>query len=367
MKLAHVPIPRGDETLSSILLRLARRHAAAPHEFCAMLWPGFQFWTRDIDRTASDAILAAVSRDTGLARATLEAATLRGVVRALDFPERLHGPQRGILPVGVYHRVRRRFGQQYCPACLAEEPAYLRKLWRLEFSVACPVHGVLLRDACPACGAPFIPHRFHSMTARRCCRCDALLVAGSAGQPSPHAAMLQQVLLRALSRHLKEAAVAASHRVLPVVDWPVLAATPDRELLDGVHRLCRLASNMANRPEHPPCGSPGSWMLSRTDNRAAAMERVGRWLEAWPEAWLEWATARRLTRHFLEESYGPWPAWTGPALGRLPYALGPADYRRSRQRGFRALRRRYTSVALWREARAGLLLRRAGALGDQAE
>ncbi len=58
--LAHVPVPRPGETFSSILLRLARNHAASAHELCAMLWPGFQFWTRDIDRTASDELLEAV-------------------------------------------------------------------------------------------------------------------------------------------------------------------------------------------------------------------------------------------------------------------------------------------------------------------
>ena len=121
-RLGHVPVPRQGETFSSILLRLSSNHAATAHELCAMLWPKFQFWTRDIDRTAADTLLEAVSRDTGLARATLEAATLRDVVEALGFPERLQGSQRGILPVGIYHRIRRRFGQQYCPACLAGQP-----------------------------------------------------------------------------------------------------------------------------------------------------------------------------------------------------------------------------------------------------
>jgi TniQ len=64
------------------------------------------------------------------------------------------------MPVGVYHRTRRRFGLQYCPDCLAEDgEPYYRRRWRLAFMTVCERHAVPLRDRCPWCGAAVNFHR----------------------------------------------------------------------------------------------------------------------------------------------------------------------------------------------------------------
>lgn len=362
--LAHVPVPRLGETFSSILLRLAWNHAASAHELCAMLWPRFQFWTRDIDRTASDELLAAVARDTGLPRQSLEAATLRGLVEALGFSERIEGSQRGILPVGVYHRVRRRFGQQYCPACLAVKPPYLRRLWRLEIVVTCPEHGVQLRDACPDCDAPFIPHRDLAMTRRRCHHCGASLTQESPGKSAPPAALLQQAALRALSRLLGDAADALARSTTPAPRWKVFDEVGGRELLDGVHRLCQLAAHLSDNGVADRSQSRHeTWTLLRTRERAAVMEQVGQWLADWPLSWLGWAGKHGLTQRFLEVTHGPWPAWVRKGFGGLPYSFGIVGIRRPRARGLGVSRGRFATAALWREARARALLRRAGVFG----
>ena len=52
------------------------------------------------------------------------------------------------LPLGP---VRRR-GSRYCPSCLAERDGRWLLAWRLGWTFACTVHGVLLCDTCPACG-----------------------------------------------------------------------------------------------------------------------------------------------------------------------------------------------------------------------
>ena len=54
----------------------------------------------------------------------------------------------GYLPAGP---VRRR-GSRYCPSCLAELGGRWLLSWRLGWIFACPAHGVLLCDTCPACG-----------------------------------------------------------------------------------------------------------------------------------------------------------------------------------------------------------------------
>lgn len=359
-RLGHVPVPRHGETLSSILLRLSHNHVATAHEFCAMLWPGFQFWTRDIDRTAADSLLDALSRDTGLSREALDAATLRGLVEALGFPERLQGSQRGILPVGIYHRVRRRFGQQYCPACLAGQPPHLRRLWRLEILIACPEHGMLLRDACPNCDAPFIPHRDHSMVRRRCHHCESSLIEAKAEKALPRALMLQQAALRVLAPSLDDAAEALARSAHPGSSWPVLEGVGDGSLLDGIHRLCRLAAHMSDMQANRSGVRHETWALLRTHERAAVMELVGEWLSHWPTAWLGWAGKRGLSRHYLDATHGPWPAWVARGFESLPYSFGIVGIKRPRARGFGLSRRRFASIALWREARARMLLRRAG-------
>jgi DNA-binding transcriptional ArsR family regulator len=63
----------------------------------------------------------------------------------------------GRLDVAVLDRylppgpIRRR-GSWYCPSCLAERDGRWLLIWRLGWTFACPAHGVLLCDTCPACG-----------------------------------------------------------------------------------------------------------------------------------------------------------------------------------------------------------------------
>ena len=52
------------------------------------------------------------------------------------------------LPAGA----ARRRGSRYCPSCLAELGGRWLLAWRLGWMFACTAHGVLLCDACPACG-----------------------------------------------------------------------------------------------------------------------------------------------------------------------------------------------------------------------
>ena len=52
------------------------------------------------------------------------------------------------LPLGPM----RRRGSRYCPSCLAERDGRWLLSWRLGWVFACPAHGVLLCDTCPACG-----------------------------------------------------------------------------------------------------------------------------------------------------------------------------------------------------------------------
>lgn len=358
-QLAHVPAPRIGETLSSFLLRLAHNHVATAHEFCHLLWPGRQFWTRDIDRSAADDLLQDVSRVTGLDVHALRNLTLRDVVKALGYPETPHGQQAGILPIGVYHRIRRGFGQQYCHVCLSERHAHLQRLWRLEFSVTCLAHGTALRDCCPACGSPFIPHRRNSLIERRCYNCNADL-ADSPDDPEPplEAVFVQQQVYGALSETLEDA-----RKLLAGSSPMTLQAAAHVEFLDGVRRLCRVAAQRGQVIRRRPFGRCRAFGWLRAAERTAVLAQVGDWLARWPDAWTEWGTEQRLTQRSLSTAYGPLPIWVQSGMVGFRHGLGPAQNRQRPKRPltFRQLRRHSRTMADYRQARASLLLAKAGA------
>jgi len=82
----------------------------------------------------------------------------------------------GLLKIGIYHRRRRRHGQQFCPTCFAVDSApYLRRRWRSAWQFGCQAHACLLRDACPYCDTPLVIHKSHG-SMHRCPQCDGSLV-----------------------------------------------------------------------------------------------------------------------------------------------------------------------------------------------
>lgn len=156
MRWPFAPLPRNDELLSSYLCRIAAAHGATPMRFTG-LHLGEHIWTRDIDRTPPRGLTEAVACGAGLSESR---------VRAMQ----LTAPLGWVSCVGVYHRMRRRHGLRYCPACLQEEAAYLRQ-WRCAWVTCCWRHGLWLWDSCPACGAVLMLHRAAALN--RCWRCAA--------------------------------------------------------------------------------------------------------------------------------------------------------------------------------------------------
>lgn len=153
--------PQEDELLSSWLVRLARGHGVKLHTFCSVIWPGGQVWNRDIDKCAGESLLSVLTRRTGTSGAAVAETTLRAYQGRVYEKHNPLGNTTWIMPVGVYHRTRKRFGLQFCPRCLAEaaEP-YYRRSWRLAFVTFCEIHHVPLFDRCPQCRAPVNFHRY---------------------------------------------------------------------------------------------------------------------------------------------------------------------------------------------------------------
>jgi hypothetical protein len=130
------------------------------HSFCHFIWPGRQLWNRDLDALADPSFISELGMLTGCPFEQAWQTSLRSLSGSVFEKVQITGVTRWVLPLGIYHRVRRRLGQQWCPQCLAkDEEPYYRRNWRLAFSTTCSSHGTLLVDQCQNCGAPGVPHR----------------------------------------------------------------------------------------------------------------------------------------------------------------------------------------------------------------
>ncbi|MDQ3818853.1 MAG: TniQ family protein, partial [Acidobacteriota bacterium] len=135
-------------------------HGLKLHTFCTLLWDKRPIWNRDIDKCADDGILTVLEQRTGTPFERVRASTLAAYEGALYERHNAFGNTFWIMPLGIYHRIRRMHGVQYCPSCLEEDKTpYFRRAWRLAFVTVCAKHRRLLLDACPRCDGPVNFHR----------------------------------------------------------------------------------------------------------------------------------------------------------------------------------------------------------------
>lgn len=155
------PKPLADELFSSWLCRVAYGNAPKLHTFCHALWPGQQIWTRDIDRLAPSTLVTELASLTGTPLLAVQSCLLNAFSGLLfEGDAARNGFHPWLLPIGIYHRVRRRAGLQWCVQCLrADQQPFYRRRWRLAASTSCPIHHEVLTDRCRCCGTPASPHR----------------------------------------------------------------------------------------------------------------------------------------------------------------------------------------------------------------
>lgn len=262
--------PYPDEILSSFLVRAAIRHGQLPYGFGSFWWPSRPVWNRDLDRGEDDAWLRQIAAQAGLDLERVRATTL-------DEPRRRFRVRSGdtplILSAGIFHRTRTAHAHQYCPRCL-REAEYVRRLWRYSFVVACPRCETALRDACPSCGAPVVPHRSHRIGA--CHACGRSLTASTRGDDAPARGLvlpLQATLLARLDR----------------VPGATLGPWDDDAMFTGVRSLITVARHPNVLPAlrsalglDPSTVATGRFERMRAADRAVILETVAHWLGDWP-------------------------------------------------------------------------------------
>jgi hypothetical protein len=171
--------PQEDELLSSWLFRLTIGHGQKLHTFCDLTWPRKSIWNRDIDRSADHDIVRTLAARTSTSLTTVGTTIIASYAGTLWESRKRYGPTPWILPVGIYHRLHRQFGLQYCSKCLAEDSVpYYRCKWRLAFMWVCEKHHILLRDRCPRCNAPVNFHRNTTRPSAKSCSTPLVLCHG---------------------------------------------------------------------------------------------------------------------------------------------------------------------------------------------
>lgn len=306
-----------DEILSSWMLRIALANGFKAHTFYSQeLGRSREIWTRDIDHLAPDWLITLLADRTGTSIDAISATTLRAFEGLVFERINVAGATRGLLPLGVYHRTRRAFGQQFCPECLAADARpYLRRRWRLSINVVCADHGVLLLDRCMACGKPLAPHRADILVGRglsaraslrHCSFCRADL--GGHGIPvSLKDVLLQRQLDRLLACGFFELAGA------PIYSHLFLEGL--RLLMRGLRHFPGATLRSHRFFEHcPPV------------ERLAQLREAISLLDCWPEQFLKRCRSVRHAYSLFTRDAEPAPCWLWTVLRRellnLPAPLG---------------------------------------------
>lgn len=160
----YLPIhlkPLPGELLSSWITRLSRAHGMLLHTFTAIIFNGKSLWNRDIDNSVDDSILAILCQKTGVSFRRAFKTTLKSFEGKIFECHHSKRTTPWIMSVDVYHRLRLKFGLQFCPKCLSEQEPYFRRKWRLAFVTLCEKHKKLLLDRCPYCMKPVNFHRLN--------------------------------------------------------------------------------------------------------------------------------------------------------------------------------------------------------------
>ena len=307
----HPQIQPG-EILSSWMLRIAQENGFKAYTFYAQQFGrSREIWTRDIDHLAPDWLIDLLADRTGASVQAISATTLRafeGVVFERINPS---GATRWLLPLGVYHRTRRAFGQQFCPVCLAtDERPYLRRRWRLAIQVVCAEHGVLLLDRCAVCSKPLAPHRADILSGRGLsarasmrycgyCRAD-LSVRGV--NVTAEDVLLQQQLDRLLDRGYFELAGT------PIYSHLFLDGL--RLLMLGLRRFSGIASRSHRVFEHCPPAE-----------RLIQLHEVASLLDRWPEEFLQRCKQVRRAYSLFAREIEPAPWWLWTVLRRELFSV----------------------------------------------
>lgn len=308
------PHPLPDELLSSWMIRLAHGNGFKVHNFYSEYFgPDKQIWNRDIDHHAPQWLLDGLAQKTGVSQQRIAQTTLRDLESWAFEKFNETGVTRWVLPLGIFHRTRRAYGQQFCPICFREDAQpYLRRSWRLALTVVCDVHGVYMQDRCSVCNDPLIPHRSdfgprrgvpQSTTMARCHKCRSSL-SKLVTTADPPLVQTQRYINQTLKSGYAE------------LDGKIIYAP---QVFDGLRRLMRLI-----RREFVPSTKGKIFERIEIPQRAILLQLACQLTVNWPQQFLQKCKAVPHPYTLLSEGDGDIPYWLYSVM-RWDLYSGKAD------------------------------------------
>jgi hypothetical protein len=146
------PDPLDDESLLSWFHRSAIMNGQNMSEFASITTNDVDILKRDLDVFLPEYVITQLIVRTGKTQDQILETTFAPERNNLFADHDTTKQISWVMPIGIkMHGDTSGFGQQYCPQCLADEPIYFRKEWRLLFVTACTKHKIYLHDRCPHC------------------------------------------------------------------------------------------------------------------------------------------------------------------------------------------------------------------------
>jgi TniQ len=155
-RLSHVVAPRPGEAFASWVDRVAADLDVTPGQAALALGMQTRQVSGDVRPVFYGLALTARSARAVQAATGLPAGVIAGMqlarfgATALDLRGLNLAAERSLQPIAQREWLLIH-GSRACPACLAQDSAW-PLWWRLGIAAACPIHGLVLLDRCPACG-----------------------------------------------------------------------------------------------------------------------------------------------------------------------------------------------------------------------
>lgn len=350
--------PLENELLSGYLCRVARAHGASPYGFCELQLQDKVFWARDFDRGVINRHDSVITAKSGMSAKRLEELTLRSWINRLTPKTYRHVERPSIIPwvnaAGVFHRNRRQHALQFCQECLADTQTTY-KTWRLSFVVICPIHRSVLMDACPACDAPFVPHRAPGRI-NLCHVCQANLIRriGFESRSTEKDSLVLRLQESLISR--LEACNNTTHAAQALAEMNGM-----REVISSLFNR-QNASRSAEALDifgGAKCFGGPRFELSRHRRRYEVIAASAVLLEQWPESFQSVAQKLGLSQRGFSRDLSTRPDWINREIQKLPRGGSKSKLPRVSPKLTKVDRLAEERPNNWRAKRAALLLRAA--------
>jgi len=188
--------PFYNEIFSSWFFRTAIANGTDPKSLALAVWKQNSLWYRDLDKYIPHDLIIQLSSQTILSYQQIENLTLAPMINKLA-PNSLANKYKWglLLPLGQKGLIRTN-GLQFCPKCLAEDIPYIRKEWKMAWSVACSTHNIQLLLACEKCNHVFSPHTlsYEQKNIYLCTNCNYDLRKSKTKQANKNAIKFQNIL-----------------------------------------------------------------------------------------------------------------------------------------------------------------------------